>query len=70
MQQYFFFWHYLFRKTTEVATENGRGACGWDGWVGGLGVVGVSSISEFLCRVGVFTVVLPTFVLVSRIQIT
>jgi hypothetical protein len=48
---------------------DGRGVSGWDGWVGGLGAVGVSSIFGLVRRSGVFTVVLPTFVLVSRMQL-
>jgi hypothetical protein len=50
---------------------DGRGVFGWDGWVGGLSVVGDSSILIFgLVRgTGTFTVVLPTFVLVSRIHL-
>ncbi len=48
---------------------DGRGFSGWDGWVGGLGAVGASSIFGFVRRVGAFTPVLPTFVLVSRIQV-
>jgi hypothetical protein len=47
---------------------DGRGVCGWDGWVGGLGAVGASSIFVLVRRAGVFTTVLPTFVLVSRMQ--
>jgi hypothetical protein len=45
---------------------DGRGVSGWDGWVGGLGAVGASSIVGLVRRVGTFTTVFPTFVLVSR----
>ena len=48
---------------------DGRGVCGWDGWVGGLGAVGASSIFGLVRGSGVFDVVLPTFVLVSRIHL-
>ena len=47
---------------------DGRGLCGWDGWVCGLGAVGVSPIFELVRRAGAFAAVLPTFVLVSRMQ--
>ncbi len=48
---------------------DGRGVQGWDTWVGGLGVVGDSSIFGLVRRTGSFAVVLPTFVLVSRMQL-
>ena len=48
---------------------DGRGVCGWDGWVGGLGAVGASSIFGLVRRAGAFAEVLPTFVLVSRMQL-
>jgi hypothetical protein len=47
---------------------DGRGVCGWDGWVGGLGAVGTSSIFGLVRGTGTFATVLPTFVLVSRMQ--
>ena len=40
-----------------------------DGWVGDLGVVGTSSIFGLVRGTGSFVVVLPTFVLVSRIHL-
>ncbi len=40
-----------------------------DGWVGDLGVVGVSSIFGLIRGSRTFTVVLPTFVLVSRMHL-
>ena len=48
---------------------DGWGVCGWDGWVGGLGAMGVSSIFGLVRGTGTFTVVLPIFFFVSRIQI-
>jgi hypothetical protein len=48
---------------------DGRGVGGWDGWVCGLGTVGDSPIFGLVRRVGSFTEVLPTFVLVSRIHL-
>jgi hypothetical protein len=48
---------------------DGRGVYGWDGWVCGLGTVGASSIFGLVRRSGSFTTVLPTFVLVSRMQL-
>jgi hypothetical protein len=45
---------------------DGRGVSGWDGWVGGLGAAHDSSIFGLVRRVGAFTPVLPTFVLVTR----
>ncbi len=48
---------------------DGWGVCGWDGWVGGLGAVGVSSIFGLVRRTGAFAVMLPTFVLVSRMYL-
>ncbi len=48
---------------------HGRGFCGWGGWVGGLGGVGASSIFGLIRRAGAFAAVLPTFVLVSRMQV-
>jgi hypothetical protein len=47
---------------------DGRGVWRWDGWVGGLGPVGISMLFGLIRGTGVFAVVLPTFVLVSRIQ--
>jgi hypothetical protein len=47
---------------------DGQGICAWDGWVGGLGAVGASSIFRLVRRAGAFTVVLPTFVLVSSMK--
>ncbi len=41
-----------------------------DGWVCDLGVVDASSIFGLVHGAGAFTVVLPTIVLVSRIQFT
>ncbi len=40
-----------------------------DGWVGGLGGVVASSIFGLVRGAGAFTVVLPTFALVSRMQV-
>jgi hypothetical protein len=54
----------------DVDGVDGRGVSGSDGWVGGLGEVGVSSIFGLVRRTGTFDVVLPTFVLVSRIHLT
>ncbi len=48
---------------------DGRGVCGWDGWVCGLGAVGASSIFGLVRRAGDFAAVLPTFVLVTRLQL-
>jgi cellobiose-specific phosphotransferase system component IIB len=48
---------------------DGRGVCGWDGWVGALGAVGASSIFRLVRRAGAFAAVLPTSVLVSRMQL-
>jgi hypothetical protein len=48
---------------------DGWGVCGWDGWVGDLGAVGASSIFGLVRRFGSFASVLPTFVLVSRMQL-
>ena len=48
---------------------DGRGVGGWDGWVCGLGAVGVSLVFGLVRAVGVFTTVIPTFVLVSRIHL-
>jgi hypothetical protein len=48
---------------------DGRGVCRWDGWVGGLGAVGASSLFGLVRGAGAFAAVLPTFVLVSRIQL-
>jgi hypothetical protein len=48
---------------------DGRGVCRWDGWVGGLGVVGASSLFGLVRGSGAFALVLPTFVLVSRMQL-
>ena len=42
---------------------------GWGGWVCDLGTVVASSIFGWIRGDGSFTVVLPTFVLVSRIQL-
>jgi hypothetical protein len=46
-----------------------RPAYSCDGWVCDLGVVGVSSIFVWVRGTGTFTPVIPTFVLVSRMQI-
>ena len=56
-------------KSKDEDGVDGRGVCGWDGWVCGLGAVGVSPIFGLVRRTGAFTVVLPTFVLVSRMQL-
>jgi hypothetical protein len=48
----------------------GGGVTGGIGGVCGLGVVGDSSIFGLVRRSGTFDVVFPTFVLVSRIQLT
>jgi hypothetical protein len=48
---------------------DGRGVFGWDGWVCGLGAVGASSIFGLVRRAGAFAAKLPTFVLVSRMQL-
>jgi hypothetical protein len=63
-------------EPTDEDGVDGRGVCGWDGWVGGLGAVGVSSIfglvrgtGAFAPGTGAFAPVLPTFVLVSSIQL-
>ncbi len=47
--------------------EDGRGGCGWDGWVCGLGAVGASLAFGLVRGAGDFTVVIPSFTLVSRI---
>ncbi len=47
---------------------DGRGVYGWDGWVCGLGAVGASLVFGLVRGSGALVVVLPTFVLVSRIQ--
>jgi hypothetical protein len=46
-----------------------QGVCGWDGWVCGLGAVGASPIFGLVRRAGAFAAVLPTFLLVSRMQL-
>jgi hypothetical protein len=48
---------------------DGRGVSGWDGWVCGLGPVGTSLIFGLVRGAGAFAPVLPTFVLVSRMQL-
>ena len=48
---------------------DGRGVCGRDGWVCCLGAVGTSPIFGLVRGAGTFVVVLPTFVLVSRMQL-
>jgi hypothetical protein len=48
---------------------DGWGVCGWYGWVGGLGAVDASSIFGLVRRAGAFAPVLPTFDLVSRMQL-
>ncbi len=48
---------------------DGRGVCGWDEWMGGSGAVGDSSIFGLVRGTGTFTSVIPTFVLVSRMQL-
>jgi hypothetical protein len=63
----FFFKKKLFLRQTWRGVD-GRGVCGWDGWVGGLGAVGASSIFGLVRGAGAFAAVLPTFVLVSRMQ--
>ncbi len=55
-------------EPTDEDGVDGRGVRGWDGWVGGLGAVGASSIFGLVRGTGAFAPVLPTFVLVSRIQ--
>jgi hypothetical protein len=49
---------------------DGWGVSGWDGWVCGLGTVGVSLVFGLVRGAGSFAVVLPSVVLVSRIQLT
>jgi hypothetical protein len=49
---------------------DGWGFYGWDGWGCGLGAVGASSIFGLVRGTGSFTVVLPTFVLVSRMKLS
>jgi hypothetical protein len=48
---------------------DGRGVCGWDGLLGGLGAVGASLTFGVVRGAGAFAAVLPTFVLVSGIQL-
>ena len=48
---------------------DGRGVYGCDGWVCGLVTVGDSPIFGLVRRDCVFAAVLPTFVLVSRMQL-
>ena len=48
---------------------DGQGVCGWDGLLGGLGEVGASLTFGVVRGAGAFAAVLPTFVLVSRIQL-
>ena len=48
---------------------DGRGVCGWDGRVCGLGAVGASSILGLIRGARAFAAVLPTWVLVSRLQL-
>jgi hypothetical protein len=62
-----------FKMEEDVETKHedgvdGRGVSRWNEWVGGLGVVGVSSLFGLVRGSGTFVEVLPTFVLVSRIQ--
>jgi hypothetical protein len=52
-----------------VSGSRARPSYSCDGWVGDLGVVGVSSIFGLVRGSGSFVVVLPTFVLVSRIHL-
>ncbi len=47
---------------------DGRGFCGWDGWVCGLGAVDASLAFGLVRGAGAFVVVLPSFVLVSRMS--
>jgi hypothetical protein len=48
---------------------DGWGVCGWDGWVCGLGAVGASLVFGLVRGTGAFAPVLPSVVLVSRIQL-
>jgi hypothetical protein len=48
---------------------DGWGVCGWDGWVCGLGAVGASLVFGLVRGAGAFAAVLPSVVLVSRIQL-
>ena len=57
-------------EPTDEDGVDGRGVCGWDGWVCDLGAVGASPIFGLVHRTGAFTVVFPTFVLVSRIHLS
>jgi hypothetical protein len=57
-------------ETKDEVGVDGRGVSRWEGWVGGLGAVGASSLFGLVRGTGPFVVVLPTFVLVSRIQLT
>jgi hypothetical protein len=59
-------------EDTEPKDEDGvdgRGVCGRDGWVCCLDAVGASPIFGLVRRAGAFAPVLPTFVLVSRMQL-
>jgi hypothetical protein len=47
---------------------DGWGVCGWDGWMCGLGAVGSSLVFGLVRGAGAFAAVLPSVVLVSRIQ--
>jgi hypothetical protein len=48
---------------------DGWGVSGWDGWVCGLGAVGASLVFGLVRGTGAFVTVLPSVVLVSRIQL-
>ena len=48
---------------------DGRGVSGWDGFLGGLGAVVASLTFGVVRGAGAFAAVLPTFVLVSGIQL-
>ncbi len=54
---------------TVVSRSRTRPSHSCDGWVGDLGAVGASSIFGLIRGVGAFAAVLPTFVLVSRMQL-
>jgi hypothetical protein len=59
----------VFSLVTVVSGSRARPSYSCDRWVCDLGVVGDSSIFGLVRGTGAFTVVFPTFVLVSRIQL-
>jgi hypothetical protein len=57
-------------KSKDQDGVDGWGVSGWDGWVCGLGAVVASLVFGLVRGSGSFVTVLPSVVLVSRIQLT